>query len=155
MKLKIIAMLFSCSTSYAQIHDDAQAFYYCMTHHNSFVAIVWPIAQGKDYQIKRTLNKYGKIKYQKNIYFTPEQAYSLLTRAHYNAKIADMEEHLRWYFPPGTFEQPARIFIVKFKNVKIATECKYAIRRLFNLQYRAIHINDTHDETIELAELFF
>jgi len=151
----MIAMLFSWTLLSAQIPDDSQAFDYCMTHHNSFVAIVWPIAQGKDERIKRTLNKYGQIKYQKNLYFNPEQALALLTRAHYNAKIADMKEHFRWYFPSGTFEHPARIFVVKFKNVNAATECKYAVRRLFNLQYRAIHINDTHNETMELAELFF
>lgn len=156
MKYKVVVlMLVSCGLISAHIENDRQAFDYCMTHEKSFIAIVWPIAQGKDEQIRHVFGKYGAIQYQKNLFFTPEQAYSLLERAHYNAGIADMREHVRWYFPPGSFERHARIFILKFKNVKTATECKYAIRHLFNLQYRAIHINDTHDETVELAHLFF
>ncbi|MDR3550094.1 MAG: hypothetical protein P4L31_01660 [Candidatus Babeliales bacterium] len=156
MKHKILTtILFFCGALSARIETDHQAFDYCITHEKSFIAIVWPIAQGKDEQIRQTFEKYGAIKYQKSLYFTPDQAYSLLDRAHYNAGIADMRKHVLWYFPPGTFEQPARIFVLKFKNVKTATECKYAIRRIFDLQYRAVHINDTHDETVELAQLFF
>jgi len=66
-----------------------------------------------------------------------------------------MNEHVSWYFPSGAFKRPARIFVVKAKSTATMVQCKYAIRRLFGLQYRAVHVNDTHPETVELAEFFF
>lgn len=66
-----------------------------------------------------------------------------------------MQEHVKWYFPRGTFQQKARIFVVHFPSAAQAVACKLEIRRQFKLEYRSIHINDTHQETLELARFFF
>lgn len=135
------------------IENDLEAYNYCMTHQNSFVCIVWPIAEGKDKEIKKILNKYGSIKYRKKIQLSYDQAYYLLKKAH--PHIPDMKEHVKWYFPGHTLQKAARVFIVTFDDTETAVSCKHAIRNLFHLQYRSIHINDFHTETIELAQFFF
>jgi|GEM_PF-3256612 len=134
--------------------NDQAALEYCRTHPKSFIAIIWPIAQGKSKKIKATFNAYGKIKYQKTAYFSPARAHYILQMAH--PHIPDIQEHIAWYFPPGTYDKPARIFVVTYDNALTAVTCKHAIRKLFpGLQYRSIHTNDTHAETVELANYFF
>lgn len=136
------------------INTDREAYRYCKTHPDTFIGIVWPINPGNDETIKKILRQYGTIQYQKNVRLTYDQAFELLQKAHRH--ITDMKEHVRWYFPDGTFKKPARIFVLTFNNADTAVLCKHAIRhRFIHLQYRSIHINDTHEETIELAKFFF
>ncbi|MBY0109927.1 MAG: hypothetical protein K2X90_02335 [Candidatus Babeliaceae bacterium] len=138
------------------LHSDQEAFAHCVNNQNTFIAIIWPIAQGKETVIQNIMNRYGKILYKKEMYFTPKKALYVLKKAHANANISNMKEHLNWYFPKGTYAQPARIFVLEFKDMAHNLACKYAIRKLYPyLQYRSIHINDYHYEAIELAKLFF
>jgi hypothetical protein len=157
--IKILPLLIYCSGGYISsylLHSDQEAYTYCLHHSNAFVAIVWPIAQGKETFITNIMNRYGKILYKKTHYFTPNKAYSILKKAHANANITNMKEHLKWYFPPGTYQQPARIYVIEFNDMANNLTCKYAVRKLFpSLQYRSIHINDYHYEVIELAKIFF
>lgn len=133
--------------------NDQEAYSYCKRNKQSFISVVWPIAQGKDAEIKDIFNKYGKIIYKKKVFFTYTKAYTILKLAH--PFITHMREHVDWYFPAGSYEKPARIFVLEFENTETAMACKYAVRHIFNLQYRPLHINDTHAETMELAEFFF
>ena len=156
-KKNIFILLFGFINISAQtISNDKEAYDYCAANKNTLIAIVWPIAQGKEKKIENLLNSYGTIKYKKKTYLKPKEAFFLLKMAHSNIYIPDMSEHVRWYFPKGTFKKQARIFVWEFKGtMKAALDCKYAIRDLFDLQYRSIHINDNHYETIELAKFFF
>lgn len=141
-----------CAT---MVLNDQDAFTYCMTHPQSFVAIIWPIAQGKDKEIQQIMNSYGTIQYRKDTYLTHQSAYKILHKSHPSVPFILKKAHFNWYFPPGSLKKKARIFVVKFSDASIAINCKHAIRNLFDLQYRSIHINDTHEETIEMAHFFF
>lgn len=151
----IVSLLITqcCFVSAYDLKDDAQALQYCVNNKKAFIAIVWPIAQGKDHEIMRILNKYGSIKYRKDVYLKPDQAHHLLRTAH--RMVHDMAQHIAWYFPQGAYQRPARIFVVNFKNADTAITAKHAVRRLYKLSYRPIHINDYHSETTELAHYFF
>jgi hypothetical protein len=138
----------------SRVLNDGDAYAYCAQHKSSFVAIVWPLVQGRDRDIEYLINAYrGAIKYKKQVVLNPEQAYYLLKTAH--PHIPDMRAHVAWYFPTGTFAKPARVYVVTFKNKATAVACKYAIRKMIGLEYRSIHVNDTHKETMELADFFF
>jgi hypothetical protein len=146
---------------YCGIHalENHEKYAYCHANKNSFIAIVWPIAKGKDKQITTLLNTYGNVVHKEELVLSPARAYKILKKSHYNGPKSVTENfkaHLAWYFPTKElFKKPARIFICTFENANKATQCKYAIRNLFNLSYRPIHINDTHTETCELATLLF
>lgn len=156
MKLPIIFMVSMATMVRGQEKDIVE---FCAAHNNSFIAIVWPIAQGKHQEIKEKFAVYGKIMYEKEMLLSPQLAYTILKKSHYNGPpsvTSDFKAHLNWYFPQKSlFKKPARIFVCTFDTVADATACKYAIRRLFKLSYRAVHINDTHAETEELAQLLF
>jgi len=138
-----------------EINNDQDAYLFCNSARNSFIAIVWPIAQGKDNQIEQLLNKFGTVMYRKKMLLSPWQAVVLLTKAHQHI-VTNMKKHVKWYFPSSDiYTQKARIYVVTFKNALTAKSCKQAVRNLFHLQYRSIHINDTHKETREFAGLLF
>jgi len=158
--IRLLPLLIYCSSTLVNgyaLHNDQEAYAYCLNHPNAYIAIVWPIAQGKDSLIKNIMNRYGKILYKKEIYFTPTKAFYILKKAHANANIpTSMKEHVKWYFPKGTYQQPARIFVIEFDDMPHNLLCKYSVRKLYpSLQYRSIHITDYHYEAIELAKLFF
>jgi len=162
MRVVSIVIISCVSLSGAQVlQNDQQAYAYCREEPRSFIAIVWPIAQGKDTLIKKILNSYGHIMYHKKFYFNKADAYTILQQAHQHIPAAQphcgsIKEHVKWYFPKSAYQNPARIFVLYFENPARALACKHAIRNLFpGLQYRSIHINDYHSETIELAEFFF
>jgi len=45
-----------------------------------------------------------------------------------------------------------KIIVFEAKSLKKAVRCKCGIRKLFKVGDYPIHINDTHEETIELAQ---
>jgi len=149
----------ACMFSTVNAFSDHEKLAFCENNSNSFIAIVWPIAEGKDAQIVSLLNTYGKIVHREEKILSPAQAFIILKKSHYNAPksvTSDFKAHLKWYFPKKSlFNKPARIFICLFTDTQQAAQCKYEIRKLFNLSYRPVHINDTHAETLELATLLF
>jgi hypothetical protein len=136
--------------------SDKEAFKYSLTHTNTFIAIIWPLVQKNIAAVEHTLASWGTVCYKKKKILSPERAYSILFAAHRNARAAaNKTNHYNWYFPKDSLIHPARIYLMEFSSLKSAIACKHAVRRMFNLQYRPIHINDTHTETLELAELLF
>lgn len=135
------------------LKTDQAAYEFCKKNTKSFIAVVWPIAQGKDRLIEAILREHGILHYKKSIVLSPQQALWILSKAH--PQITDMPLHFAWYFPKGTLEKPTKVFLMEFSDPTVAIACKTAIRQLFQLQFRAIHINDTHQETLELAHCFF
>jgi hypothetical protein len=154
MKLKL-SLFFVVSNAIASnvITNDAQAFLYCQQQKQSFIVVLWPLAQGRDGEIEKLLNTYGSIKYKSNRVLNYNDAKLLLRKAHPHVK--DMDEHVRWYFPGDSFSKPARVYVWKCSNLETALKCKHAIRKLFHLQYRSIHVNDTYTETLDLARFFY
>ncbi len=158
--IKLLPLLIYSSSTLVSgylLRSDQEAYNYCLKHQNAFVAIVWPIAQGKESFIQNIMNRYGTILYRKEYYFTPKMAHHILKKAHANANIpTSMKEHVTWYFPKGTYQQPGRIFVIEFADMPHNLACKYSVRKLYpSLQYRSIHITDYHYEAVELAKLFF
>ncbi len=148
-------------SAYAMLHTDAQALEHCLRQSDSFVAIIWPIAQGNEYIIKKILNKYGTIWYQKNIFLDKASATRLLQEAHPHVPAnlphcSSIKQHVHWYFPSWAYEHPARIFLMSFPSLQAALRCKYTVRKLFpKLQYRSIHVTDYHREAVSLAKILF
>ena len=71
-----------CTLRGYELHDDVQALAFCKNNKNSFVAIIWPIAQGKDARILQIMEKFGHVVYGKDFYFTQKLAHKILKEAH-------------------------------------------------------------------------
>lgn len=141
------------------LSSDQQAVQYCKQHSDTFIAIVWPLVQTKIHEIENLLEKNALLCYKKKMVFDPTLAFMLLKEAHQRIPTvrADLRKHYSWYFPnEEVTTQPARIYLLRAKNLEKILESKYAVRKLFkHLQYRSIHATDTHSETIFFAQLLF
>jgi hypothetical protein len=147
---------------------DRQMLNFCKTNENSFIAIVWPNAQGFDNEIVDLFHEHGTVYGQKNVILSGTEIANVVRMAHrdvfmHKKQVLDIFEmddyvaqHVRNYMPFAQNAQKCtRVFVVTFKDVDTQRKCKQHIRNLFNMGYLSIHINDTHDETVELAEYFF
>lgn len=149
-----IILIIGANLAYGQsLVSERVAYQYCKAEKKSYIAIVWPIAEGKDREIEELFNRYGEIKYKKTMRFNAAQAFYLLRKAH--GRMPNMNAHVLWYFPPGTYEKEARIYVWKCSSHAKVLTCKHAIRGLFPLQWRSVHMNDKHEETVFFAKYFF
>jgi hypothetical protein len=147
-------LLISSTIGYGYFaHNDYEAYSYCMHNTSSFIAVVWPLAQGKDKKMESVLRSYGTMVYKKVFSLTYQQAYALLQDAH--PHIIDMPAHVQMYFPEGVLNKPVRVYLLEFDSLETAVACKHAVRKLFKLGYTSIHINDYHHEAQALAKFFF
>ena len=134
------------------------ALEYCLQEKNTHIAILNPIA----HQIKEVslqiLKRYGKVYYQKDIEFNPN-GYINLTKNIYQREswLGNSKNQFigaRQYAKPAfRLNTPLTIFVVYSDSVESLIQAKSAIRKLANVGNYAIHINDTHEETVALAGL--
>lgn len=141
-----------------RIYLDEMALEYARLKENVFMVIVWPTAQGYESELQTTLKKYGEIVYRKNVSLSSNGIVHLVKQAYrkeswlgsYSNDFEGARNKARWcYKEPGI----ARVFLLESDQDLITMKDK--IRDIFKIEKHAVHINDTKEETLELAELFF
>ena len=138
---------------------DAMALDFTRRHPNMAVVVIFPIAAGKDTEINKILSEYGQVAYEKEIYFTKFGQYNLIQLLYLN---------MHWIDPGGDInygvrhhvdhrfwkDGPVRFIFFTFDEGSKTKEMKTQLRALFDLKNFSIHITDTHNETLRIAEQF-
>lgn len=137
---------------------DAIAYQYCLLNSNTYLAIIFPSAQGKDEAIRATLEKYGSIFYQKSVYLFNHGARNLVTEIYAGESwLGDWSNNFAGAIgkvePCFQHSGPLRVYVFETEDLALVRRAKDEIRQLFNLENHSIHINDTHQETIRLAQM--
>jgi len=143
----------------SSIVSDAIAVEYCRLEPNVFVPIVYPSAQGKDNELMSILSKYGDVFYSKEVCLSGNGPLNLIRQIYHS------EPWLGTYADGfsgaknktfGCFQKDGavRAFVVK-SNLENMLLAKNEIRDLFGISNHSVHINDTHDESIELSNILF
>lgn len=123
-----------------------------------YMVMVWPIAKGHQQEIEKILWKNGKIINQKNIKLTYNGLLNLQRFEYKEEKwlgnyTNDFEglhtKCSQCYDKDGVL----RTFL--FESTADLIQMKDEIRKLFNIGKHAIHINDTQEQTREIAQLIF
>jgi len=142
-------------------YADRIALEYCMLNPQSVIVNLHPVAYGKDEAVEEFLGEYGKVFYKKEIYVNSHAAF-LITKRYYKNEnwIGNYENNFAGARRHGyeVFKNckniPVRIYIYQCHNKKDLPILKSKIRFLYNLGNYPVHINDTHEETIDLAQLW-
>jgi len=137
---------------------DAIAYEYCKLKMNTFIVIVFPSAVGRDFEIDSILNKYGKVFYKKEILLNEKGARNLIINLYRNEKWLgnrgnDFQGADAKVAPCFTHNNPLRVFVFESDNMSSVINAKEEIRSLFSIGNHSVHINDSHDETIRLAQI--
>lgn len=95
---------------------------YCCLNKNIFFIIVWPVTYSFDDDIRKIYNKYGSIKYRKEIVLKNNGFKNIL---HF---IADKRKHPRgqdlWFAKPHCDKNPLTVYVFETKYINIPYEEK-------------------------------
>lgn len=124
---------------------------------NSFIALLWPSAEGKDELVDTML---GNVVYKKNIFLNLNGAKNLMTQVYALMKwigSPDSDYQGVQAYVGRCFNKAGALRVITFIGTDLNTvvETKTRIRELFGIGNSAIHISDTHSEAISLARLLF
>lgn len=130
---------------------------YCMLNPNSYIAIVWPKAIGKDDEIRDILNSFGRVYYEKTISLHNNGPINLMKVVYadtpwignwkdgYSGAVSAASD----YFDGNGI---VRIFVFESLSLDHVLQAKTKIRSLFGIGNYSIHINDSHDETVKISQ---
>ena len=141
----------------AQDGRDLKMLTTCRSLKNMRVVVVFPIARGKDDAIENLLRAYGQVAYEKQVTFTELGQYNLIRILYFNMHWIDPDgditygvrhhvDHRFWK------DESVKFYFFNFDDTSKILEAKAHLRALFDLKNFPVHINDTHDETIWVAE---
>lgn len=141
-------------------HLDQMALQYCRLNSAIFIVCVFPVALGKKEELESILLDYGHICNEKEIFFRKYGPQNLARQLYKGESwVGDAKDGY-----PGTIShaknrftanKPVRVYVFECDDLFKVKEVKSRIRSLFPLENNSIHINDSHEETVRLAEQFF
>lgn len=122
---------------------------------NTFLAIVWPAAKGKEQQLTEIL---PNIVYQKKLKLNYNGAHNLLAQAYQNEpwlgpaerNFPGIHSKLTGCFPSFS---AIRIFLFQANSLDEVLALKDKVREQFGIGKHAIHITDDQEETLRIARL--
>lgn len=138
---------------------DAMALELCRIKKDCFVVVIYPAANGKDEELEKLIQGYGQIWHRKAVYLKKQGPLNLIRQIYYKESwtgnwkngFAGAQSKANWCFQR---EGPVRLFIIESALPEMR-ELKVRIRDLYRIENHAVHINDTWDEALHLAEIFF
>lgn len=157
-------------TKLSQRHQQIKDFIaleYCKNHANTYILIVFPMANKEnDHMIRSIANDFGKIIHSKKFYLSENEALNFLKlvykghgrhSGHWlgspenNFKGARQAVKERFSNP----KIPLRIYLYETKNLSVVQKCKLMLRKYIGMSREPVHANDTHEETIKIAKVMF
>lgn len=146
-------------------YADYAALEYVKINPNAYIVNLQPVISTKhDKSVEDILEKYGFIYYKKNVDITLNGLINLKKLSYGSC----WEQNCDWI---GNYENgfagavchakksfgrnPLRVYVFVCDNLDKVISAKKEIRKLFNIGNFCVHINDTRQEAIELAETYF
>lgn len=141
-----------------QIYLDTMALEYAALKLNTNLVLVWPRAIGKDKELKGLLGNNGKIVYEKKINLSLQGLVNLMIAVYKDEPwLGDYKNNFEGARTKAQMcfseNNPLRVFLFESNCDLISMKDK--IRNIYNVEKHALHINDSHIETIEIAQILF
>jgi len=143
-----------------KIYQDFAALEFCKFNPNAYIVNIHSIIPvSKESEIENILEKYGKIFYKKNI-FLNFNAYVYMKLVSYGKEdwVGNQEngfEGAKAHAKSSMGFDPLRIYVLNCDSIEKIIKAKKEIRELFNKGNFSVHINDNHQEAVELAQTYF
>ncbi len=147
-----------------QHYADFAALEYVKINNNAYIINLHSVTDtAKDGQVEKILEKFGFIFYKKNVQMS-FNGYVNLKKLSYGSfwereewigtqenKFAGAQEHAK----RSIGKSPLRVYIFVCDDVNKVIKAKAEIRELFNIGNYSVHINDTREESLWLAQIYF
>ncbi|HJS78002.1 MAG TPA: hypothetical protein VJ778_11360 [Burkholderiales bacterium] len=137
--------------------QNAIALEYCRLKPQTLAVLVFPSAQGRHRRIMDILLAHGHVVYEKEFWLGPLGRLNLMRCVYAeepwlgtarDGYVGAQEKADYCFDRPG----PLRLFIFETYEPGAAVLAKSEIRALFEIGNHSVHINDSHEETLRVAE---
>lgn len=144
----------------SSVYSDQVAVEYAKLKPNTFIATLFPSAKGNGQLAFDVLNKHGRVVYYKTVKLDKNGPLNLMAEFYENEpwvggphnNYAGYREKANLCF---TSDHPTFFFLVEFDSLENSVNAKREIREVFKLGNHTIHVNDTHEQTVRLANVVF
>lgn len=124
---------------------------------NTYIAFIWPIAQGKDEELENII---PNIVYRKNIYLNPNGAHNLISQIYYGEDwLGDIDNNFAGSIGKSKEcflnDSDVKVIVFQASSLDVVLMVKENVRKLFNVGKHSIHITDTKEEAIRVARVVF
>ena len=122
---------------------------------NTYIAFIWPTAQGHDKEIEEIV---PRIVYKKEIKLNPNGAHNLLSQIYYGEEwLGRVEDNFSGskgkLVECFTNFNPVRIVVFQEDSLNNVLKIKDKIRNIFNIGKHSVHITDTKEEAIRASHI--
>lgn len=124
---------------------------------NTFTAIIWPVAKGKDEELDHL---FSKVVYRKSVSLNYNGLHNLITQV-YNGEqwLGERKDNFRGAANKVTncYKPSGQLRIIAFQSDSLdeVIKLKDDIRTLYGLGKHSVHITDTHNEAIQVSRILF
>jgi len=137
---------------------DAIALEFCRLKKNTHLVFLFPSAVDRDDQTLEILRKYCEIVYEKKILLRNDGPLLLMRQIYrdenwlgnYKNSFAGTRLKVRECFKS---HEPLRLFVVEADNNDELKKAKQLIRDMYRIGNHSVHITDTYEESLRLAQL--
>jgi hypothetical protein len=141
---------------------DAMALTYASLKKNTFIVTLFPAAKGNLDKVIDILSKNGSIVYKKNLLLTQSGAINFIKMLYdeevwlgnYKNNFFGANAKMKYCFPTDT-SKLITVFLYESDSLFSVKEAKNKIRDIYGISNNSIHINDTHQETLRIAQSVF
>jgi ribosomal protein L23 len=139
---------------------DSIALEYCKIKPNTFIATIFPSAEGDKGEAERIITAKADVFYKKSFKLNPNGALNLMRQMYHKEPwggtpdngYAGLKEKARLCFQK---EGDVNVYVITVTDPNHSTLIKEEVRKVFNIGNHSIHINDTWEETFRLSRAFF
>ncbi len=141
-------------------YADAMAYEYSKIKKNTYIITVFPTAEGKVSKVLQIIRRHADIFYSKDVHLHNNGPHLLIKQMYrgenwlgnWSTLFRGAKHKAEQCFRGAG---PVRVFLVEANSLNHIKQCKEDIRQLFGVGNHSVHINDTHEETVRLAQIFF
>ena len=143
-----------------QKYCDSIALEYCKIKPNTFIATIFPSADGNLLRAEQIMTKQADVFYKKTLRLSGNGPLNLMRQMydgetwggnHANNYVG-LREKASLCFQR---DEDVHVYVITVKESQDTTNIKKQIRELFNIGNHSIHINNTWEETLKLSKCFF
>lgn len=129
---------------------DAMAIEYCKKHSDAYIAIIWPtLDYSYENMIYEILSKECLVAYKKEFVLKKNAPKALIQSI--PEKVPHIPKDFHCYFAPEKDQYPMMCFVIRAPQHETTVRTKRVLRDIVKLDPYCMHINDTHDQCLDLA----
>lgn len=132
---------------------DAMAIEYCKKYPDAYIATIWPTMDySYEKMIYQILSKECLVAFKKEFVLKKNGPMKLMRSI--PEKVPHIPKDFHRYFAPGKEPYSMMCFVLRAANHDLTVRAKRTLRAIVKLDPYCMHINDTHDQCMDLAYMF-